>query len=103
MRIYSGLDMRGEDRAAYDCFTQGESNSAKLSRASSLMGKIIENELTEKQRRYVLGHYFEGRTVTDIAREDGVNKSTVSRTLARGKKRIENSLKYVMQAGEFES
>ena len=58
------------------------------------VARAIEGELTPCQRRAICGKYMEGKTVTQLARELGVNKSTVSRTLKRGEKRLKRSLGY---------
>jgi RNA polymerase sigma factor (sigma-70 family) len=56
--------------------------------------KVITEELSPKQRETLLAYYFRSMTVTQIALEQGVNKSTVSRTLRRGEERIRRYLKY---------
>ena len=55
---------------------------------------VLENELTEHQRRAVVGYYLEGKTITQLAQEYGVNKSTVWRTIKRGETRMRRCLKY---------
>ena len=55
---------------------------------------VIAEELTPRQRQMVMGVYYEKKTVTALAEELGVNKSTVSRTLQRAKRRLQNSLRY---------
>lgn len=74
-----------------------ESNSAKLKKASFLIGKVIAAELTERQRQCLSLYYFNGLTMPEIASELGINKSSVSRAITRAKTRIERSMKYVMQ------
>ena len=56
----------------------------RLTRQEQLarMHRVIENELTEKQRRAVLGYYVDKKTMPELAREFGVCKSTVCRTSA---------------------
>ena len=55
----------------------------RLTRQEQLarMHRVIENELTEKQRRAVLGYYVDKKTMPELAREFGVCKSTVCRTI----------------------
>ena len=48
---------------------------------------VMENELTELQRRAVIGYYLEKKTMRELAQERGVNKSTVCRTLQRAERR----------------
>ncbi len=58
------------------------------------VANVIANELTEHQRRVILGYYYEHKTVPQLAQEFGVNKSTVWRTLQRGEARLRRMLKY---------
>lgn len=51
-------------------------------------------ELTELQRQAMTDHYINKMSVTEIARLRGVNKSTVSRTLARARRKVQRFLKY---------
>ena len=55
---------------------------------------VVEQELTPCQRRVVQAVYFENRKACDVARDLGVNKSTVSRTLHRARERIRRCLRY---------
>lgn len=58
------------------------------------MYRVIREELTEVQRQVLLAYYFQEKTVTQIAKDRGVNKSTVSRTLRRAENRLKRFLKY---------
>ncbi len=55
---------------------------------------VIARELSDCQREAILGYYFQNRSISDMARERGVNKSTVLRTLRRAEKRLQILLKY---------
>ncbi len=55
---------------------------------------VIEHELTETQRRAILGHYFEGRTIRELALEQGVNPSSVWKAMQRGLRRMARCLRY---------
>lgn len=57
--------------------------------------KAVRLELTEKQRNYFVKYYFEGFTMGEIGELYDVDKATVSRTIKRGRKRLERVLKYV--------
>ncbi len=54
--------------------------------------RVIREELTELQRYTILAYYFRDRTIPQIARERGVNKSTVCRTLHRAEATIRRCL-----------
>ena len=68
-----------------------------LDRRSAMLSairQITERELTDRQRTAVKLCFFEGLSVTDAAKEMGLNKSTVSRHLNAAKARIEQALRY---------
>ncbi len=48
---------------------------------------------SEKQKRYLIMYYKHNMTMDEIADECGVAKSTVSRTVARGRERIIKGLR----------
>lgn len=58
------------------------------------MQRVIEQELTSLQREALVGYYFNGQSLTEIAALRGVNKSTVCRTLHRAEQKLRRYLKY---------
>ena len=56
--------------------------------------QVIAEELTELQRQTLVAYYFQEQTMEQIARDRGVNKSTVCRTLHRAETRLQKYLKY---------
>ena len=54
----------------------------------------MEEELNENQRRILRGYYVEHRTIPELAKEKGVNKSTVCRTLQRAEAKLRRILRY---------
>ena len=56
--------------------------------------RVIKEELTELQRQTLTAYYFHQQTIPQIARERGVNKSTVSRTLRRAEEKLRRYLRY---------
>ena len=56
--------------------------------------RVIKEELTELQRQTLTAYYFHRQTIPQIARERGVNKSTVSRTLRRAEEKLRRYLRY---------
>lgn len=58
------------------------------------VNRVIREELTEHQRQVLLAYYIQEQTIPQIARERGVNKSTVSRTLRRAEKKLRRFLRY---------
>lgn len=55
---------------------------------------LIQSELTDLQRYTIVAYYFEGKKLYQIARERGVNKSTVSRTMKRAEVKLRKFLQY---------
>jgi RNA polymerase sigma factor (sigma-70 family) len=55
---------------------------------------VIQEELTPLQRETLFAYYFHEMSVTAIAKERGVNKSTVWRTLRLAESRLKRYLKY---------
>ena len=58
------------------------------------MQKVIQRELTTPQRETLMAYHIQGMTVSQIAQERGVHKSTVSRTLRRAENRLRRFLTY---------
>ena len=56
--------------------------------------RVIREELTPLQREALVAYYFQELTMEQIARERGVNKSTVCRTLHRAEEKLRRYLKY---------
>lgn len=58
------------------------------------VNRVIREELTENQRQILLAYYFRQMTIPQIAKERGVHKSTVCRTLHRAENKLKWLLKY---------
>ena len=54
----------------------------------------MESELTPRQMMVLKLYFIDGEKQCEIAQLLGVNKSTVSRTISRGKSRLHKCLKY---------
>lgn len=54
----------------------------------------IKTELTARQHEMITMYYLQGISMPEIARELGVNVSTVSRTIGRGRVRLKRCLRY---------
>ncbi len=59
-----------------------------------LLLRVIEEQLTETQKKYIVKYYYEGMTLAEIASEYSVEVSTVSRTIARARKRLIEAFRY---------
>lgn len=56
--------------------------------------RVIREELTPLQRYTLTSYYFRELSMAEIARERRVNKSTVSRTLKRAERKLQQFLQY---------
>lgn len=55
---------------------------------------VICGELSSAQRKYLIEYYYEEKSMREICTKYGVNISTVSRTISRGRKKIMERIKY---------
>ena len=58
------------------------------------VNRVIMEELTPIQREVLIAYYIQEQTMTQIAHDRGVHKSTVCRTLHRAEAKLRRYLKY---------
>ena len=56
--------------------------------------RVIREELTPLQREALTAYYIQNMTMAQIARDRGVNISTVCRTIHRAERKLRRYLKY---------
>ncbi len=71
-----------------------EDNSKLRKIAIKALKKVIDEQLSARQKQYLVLYYYNNMDMPAIADECGVNKSTVSRTLNRAKQNIYKYMKY---------
>ena len=71
-----------------------EDNAEQMDRLRRNLRLAREQELTPRQRQMLDLYYDQGLNIPAIARELGVDRSTVSRTLQRAKRRLYRCLRY---------
>lgn len=81
------------DLAVYARF-MAEDNSAQMTKLKRNLSKALRQDVTPKQRQYLMLYYGKGMNVCQISEQLGVNKSTVSRTMKRGRARLYRCLRY---------
>lgn len=83
------------DMARYARMLEEENtNAEELSRVKLALLRALQEDITEKQRQYLLLYYGEGLNMVQIGEKMGVDKSTVSRTIQRGESRLRRCLRY---------
>ena len=73
-----------------------QDNDGELLRLKRNLRLARQEALTARQRQLLRMNFEQNKTVTEIAQELGVNKSTVSRTLLRAKRRLYQCLRYAL-------
>ena len=73
-------------------------NSQELSRLKRNLIRALREDVTQRQRQALLLYYAEGRNMREIGEKLGVDKSTVSRTIKRGERRLQRCLRYGAEA-----
>ena len=71
-----------------------DDNRDQMNRLKRNLTHALRQDITERQREYMMLYYGRGMSMEAIAKEVGVNKSTVSRTLKRGRQRLYRCLRY---------
>lgn len=86
------------DQISYESFQRLSNldDSNKRDKLKIILHKIIQNELTDKQRMCLLLHYYKGMKMKDIALKLGLCNSTVSRHIASATKKLKNIAQYYM-------
>ena len=84
------------DRAAFKSWllSGAEDNSVELSDAIKLVPIVLNECVTETQRTYIIHHFVDCMSVTEIAQMYDLHPSTVSRTIHRGIDRIYKYLRF---------
>lgn len=74
--------------------TYAKDNSSELEYMKKTLKRLIDNELTERQKEIALMHYYQSKSISEIAGKLKINKSTVSRSLKSTANRLRKYLQY---------
>ncbi|MBR6045052.1 MAG: hypothetical protein IKP47_05405 [Ruminococcus sp.] len=77
-------------RGGDDALRLAELRLAALS--PELIGSLLCERLTKKQKCYIILYYRDCLTMEQIASRCGVNRSTVSRTITRARRRLSEAI-----------
>lgn len=69
---------------------KGADNRKKKAEYTTFVKNAMETVLTKKQKQMLELYYLKGLTMTQIAQLQGINKSTVSKTIKKAKTKIKN-------------
>lgn len=73
----------------------GTTNAEKRKQAVQTINRIMQNELTEKQKAYITAYYINGEKQKDIAERYGISTTTVSRTIQAGMRKLKKIGRYI--------
>ena len=90
---------RGRAYAAYmavysRAMSEENTNSAEINRLKHNLVRALRNDVTPRQREVLSLYYAKGLNMRQIGTLLGIDKSTVSRTVKRGERRLKRCLKY---------
>ena len=71
-----------------------QDNKDQINRLKRNLTHALRQDITQRQREYMILYYGRNMSMEAIAKLCGVNKSTVSRTLKRGRQRLYRCLRY---------
>ena len=81
------------DMAVYSR-AMAEDNSQQMARLKHNLVRALREDVTARQREFLLLYYGERLNMRQIGEKLGVDKSTVSRTIKRGEARLRRCLRY---------
>ena len=73
-------------------------NDQELTQLKRNLIRALWEDITPRQRETMLMYYGQGLNMREIGQKLGVDKSTVSRTIKRGEKRLQRCLRYGAEA-----
>ena len=84
-----------ENAAGIRLYREGEAGTSQreIERMRRLMRRAL-SDLSARQREMITLYYFDNRTMPEIARMTGLNKSTVCRHIHKGRRELERLLRY---------
>lgn len=94
MKMLSYDDTYGTADLAACMQYMSEDNTDQVRRLKRNLSRALKQDITPRQREYMMLYYGENMSMPAIAARCGVHKSTVSRTLKRGREKLYRCLRY---------
>lgn len=83
------------DMAVYSrAMSEENTNSEDIAKLKRNLIKALKSDVTPRQREMLMLYYGKGLNMRQIGEMLGVDKSTVSRTVKRGERRLKRCLRY---------
>lgn len=74
--------------------SERNTNSEEYSRLKRNLLRALKEDVTDRQRQVLRLYYADGKNMREIGEILGIHKSTVSRTIKRGERRLRRCLRY---------
>ena len=74
--------------------SEENTNSRQLDRLKHNLVRCLREDVTERQRTMLMMYYVQRLNQREIGQALGVDKSTVSKTIKRGERRLRRCLRY---------
>lgn len=71
-----------------------EDNTGEHQRLKRNLIRALQEDVAQRQRETLLLYYGDGLNMREIGEQLGVDKSTISRTIKRGERRLRRCLRY---------
>lgn len=71
-----------------------EDNGEEIQTLHLNLARALREDVTERQRQVLYLYYARGLTMQEIGSRLGIDRSTVSRTMKRGERRLRRCLRY---------
>lgn len=82
------------DKFLYNASISDDEGDRMHKMALRALKDIVAEELTKRQKQFIVLYYYKGMDMTEIAEVCKVSVSTVSRTISRARKKIADRIKY---------
>lgn len=91
--VYS---LKAMDKFCSSLSEDENTNENSLLLIKHVLPRVIEEKLSDRQKECIRLYYFEQLKMNEVANLMGIDRTTVSRTLKRGRNRIKMSLEYLL-------
>lgn len=86
---------KADDNIRSVLFAESTDND-RLRRIKRVLLRVINNELTAKQRKAIMLYYYDGMKIVQIADQLGISFQAVSALISRGRSKLFRILQYYM-------
>lgn len=93
-RYRGGSEYAVSMKVYMDQLSEMNTNTEEMSRVKQNLLTALKEDVTPRQREMLMLYYGQQMNMREIGDRLGVDKSTVSRTIKRGERRLQRCLRY---------